>query len=751
MRHLKKSIRGISFTLIVMLMLIGADFGLKGLSDTVYAAQQSVPQSYKLQTKTDTLELYYEEGSPDFVLKDKRNQYIWKSAVDDTVYDMSKANKKWQSYLKSVLVLNYIDISKRDSAPLKAYSFSDAPNPTMQKVTDGIAVTYDFKNLGISVTMEYVLDGDNFIVRIPADQLVEQQPVEKENSNKVIQTIKYGIISLEVLPFFGAAGNDVDGYLLYPDGPGGLTLYSEVDNRPADVKMASWKLYSDNTVTLDNTNRYRALMPIYGIKNNDNALLAVITKGAEQCGITAYPSGYVVNLNHMNFDMFYRYHYDINMSNISVDGGNQAKMVTRAQQDLIRIDKEIRYFMLADKEANYSTMAAKYRHYLLDNKLIKDCIKDNDTMPLSLNIFMGISEQMMIYEKFIKMTTFNNVVEILEDLKANDVNTINMLLRGWAKGGYYKYPINWPPASQLGGNKGLKTLDSYLHGQNAIQLFLENNFIYANKNNGGFSARKDVVLDAGKIPVTNYNNNWYLLNPTAAKFRNDQFLHQLAKYPNLYAGYEDLGKRIYQDYNKANPSTRWETAKTWQNLLKSAQQYAKKTAVQGANQYVFTNADFIYDIPVDTYGYFITDKEVPFLQMVLSGLVPYSATAGNLSANLKREKLKWIEYGCLPHFELTYEDALKLKNTDYNSLYTSKYSVWKQTVIDTYNEFERSFSEIYSYQMTGHEEIRQGVIKITYSNGYTIYVNYNTTRVKTGNYTIEAESYIVVDKGGNVK
>jgi hypothetical protein len=272
-------------------------------------------------------------------------------------------------------------------------------------------------------------------------------------------------------------------------------------------------------VDFNNSSRYRASMPIYGIKNNNNAFLAAITEGAEQCGITAYPSGYVVNLNHMNFDMFYRYHYDINMSNISVDGASQGKVVSRAQEQLNRIDKEIRFFMLSDNQANYSSMANKYRNYMLDHNLIKDAIKDNDKMPLSLNMFMGITQKQMIFEKFIKMTTFDNVTEILKDLSSNSVNNVNMVLRGWNKGGYYKNPIYWPPASQLGGTNGLKKLDAYVADQSGVNVFLENNFIYANKDNGGFSARNDVVLDGGKIPVTTYNKKWYLLNPIATKLR----------------------------------------------------------------------------------------------------------------------------------------------------------------------------------------------------------------------------------------
>lgn len=754
-KNIKNIFKKISLMLAFVMLMSVVSFNTGIGSTKVYAAG-SVPQGYTSKAKTSVLELYSNE-SGDIAVKDLRNGYVWKSVVDSDVYaGVDSLSKKFTNYVKSPVTLSYINMDSRDSSPVKAYSYLTAPNPEVTAINNGIAVKYTFDptTVNISFVIEYTIEDDQLIVRIPADKISEQNLVQVITNpgtpNEKIKDYYYGIESIEVLPFFGAAGDEVNGYLFYPDGCGGLTLYDNVDKRPADVKLATWKMYSSTIVSIDYDTAGVATLPVFGIKNNDNAILATVVEGVEQSAITAYPSGAAnLRLNRMNIDIIYRNRYDINMSNISVNGSKEKNVVNRAQEKIIGEDREIRFFMLEGDEANYSSMAVTYRNYLLENGMINDVIKDGEELPLSLKVFMGISESKMFYKSFVKMTSFEEVITMLSDLADAGITKVSAILRGWIKGGYYSNPTNWPPDNAVGGKKGLKQLNEYLKSNTNVDLYLENDFVYANKDIGGFSARNDVVYDGANLSITNeYGSEaWYLLNPTAAAKRNDKFLDQISDYTEINAAYEYLGERIYQDYNKKAPSSRKQTVETWQELIKSAEDYSKKSAVQGANMYVYDSADFIYDIPVETYGYFITDTEVPFLQMVLSGLIPYSSTIGNLSADLQEEKLRWIEYGAVPNFEVTYEDALKLKNiSDYNQLYTSKWSSWKDTIIETYNELKVALKDVYSYQMVKHEVVSEDVVKVTYSNGAVVYINYTDSDVKVDGNTIGANNYLVVKR-----
>ncbi|MBR6637401.1 MAG: hypothetical protein IKK96_00935, partial [Lachnospiraceae bacterium] len=139
----------------------------------------------------------------------------------------------------------------------------------------------------------------------------------------------------------------------------------------------------------------------------------------------------------------------------------------------------------------------------------------------------------------------------------------------------------------------------------------------------------------------------------------------------------------------------------------------------------------------------------PFTQMVISGLIPYASgtyETGNLTYDLDVQKLEWIEFGALPYFYLTYENALKLKDTGYNFLFTSTYSYWKDRVVETYKEFNENFGDTYGEQMVSHEVLAQDVKRVEYSNGKIIYLNYSPEEVIIDGVTIPAIGYTVIGK-----
>ncbi len=134
----------------------------------------------------------------------------------------------------------------------------------------------------------------------------------------------------------------------------------------------------------------------------------------------------------------------------------------------------------------------------------------------------------------------------------------------------------------------------------------------------------------------------------------------------------------------------------------------------------------------------------------MSGRIPYSTEgAGNLSYDLQTQKLKWIEYGALPYFYLTYESALKLRDTGYQRLFSSTYNDWEGVMLDTYNEFRNNLSCVYGVQMVGHDYLTDDLIRVEYANGIAIYINYGAQEAKADNVTVPAKGYVVVGGGEN--
>ncbi|NLC67686.1 MAG: hypothetical protein GX754_02635, partial [Clostridiaceae bacterium] len=445
------------------------------------AAEPSIPGGYEMVGRSQNLVLYCNEEARAIAIEDRRNGYTWKSLVDKEVYpDYDSANMMWKNYMQSIIVLNYINLTVKDISNFKAYSSVDATSVKMNRINNGVSMEFNFDTIGISVYTEFFLEGDNLVIRIPADKIREEKDM--------------GLISIELLPFLGAASRYVDGYVFYPDGCGALTRYSNVDQRLQNVRPFTWSIYSSQQVNLREYNDMKrsgkdwAMLPVLGIKNNDNAMLAAVVTGMENCNINVHPEGYAVNLNRIYFEFVYRHFFNTYLSNITVNGRGISKNPVRikADKEITRLDREVRLFFLHGEQANYSGMAAVYRDYLKKNDLINAAINKSQDIPLGIDFFMGITEERILFDKFIPMTTFKDAQFIINELLGKGINNISVMLKGWTKKGYGLYPTRWPPDNRLGGSKGLMEFTDYIK-KNHLELFLQVNFTEGDQKFGGFS------------------------------------------------------------------------------------------------------------------------------------------------------------------------------------------------------------------------------------------------------------------------
>ena len=150
----------------------------------------------------------------------------------------------------------------------------------------------------------------------------------------------------------------------------------------------------------------------------------------------------------------------------------------------------------------------------------------------------------------------------------------------------------------------------------------------------------------------------------------------------------------------------------------------------------------MFNLSDDTSNLFVWAKEVPFLQMVLHGSVPYSSPLpGNLASDLTLTKLKWMEYGYIPTFMLTGNDE-SLIGTNYDKLFTSGYDHWKQTIIDTVNEIDSVYSDLYTKYIVNHTN-ENGVAVVEWCDGTKIVINYNEAPVNYNGEEISSRNYAV--------
>jgi len=103
-----------------------------------------------------------------------------------------------------------------------------------------------------------------------------------------------------------------------------------------------------------------------------------------------------------------------------------------------------------------------------------------------------------------------------------------------------------------------------------------------------------------------------------------------------------------------------------------------------------------------------------------------------------------VEMGVSPSFYITYEDPAKLLYTNSSDIYSSKYSVYKESIIDYYNALKAVNEKTKGSVIIGHSQYENGLTVVTYENGVRVYVNYNTTTtIRADGLELEPMSYKV--------
>ena len=112
------------------------------------------------------------------------------------------------------------------------------------------------------------------------------------------------------------------------------------------------------------------------------------------------------------------------------------------------------------------------------------------------------------------------------------------------------------------------------------------------------------------------------------------------------------------------------------------------------------------------------------------------------------EKLKWFEYGAEPTFLLTEEMSEEFKDSKVDNAFATELESWIDDVVAISEEFNKKLSFTGNCTITGHEYVAPSVVKVTYSNGNSIYINYNKEQVTVDDVTVKPVDYTVVESAG---
>jgi hypothetical protein len=602
---------------------------------------------------------------------------------------------------------------------------------------------YREPNRTINVSLIYKLEGDSLLATIPRDSIYF-------NRNNV------QITHLTILPLFGAADESKSGYMLVPDGSGALI---ELNNEKKIYGAYNKPVYGrDKLVFTDELTIADSMMPlpVFGIKADDEAFIGIIEEGDAAARIVADISGKISQNNIISAKIL------INANSARSNQGLSSGLGKKYQNELLDTDLTMRYYFLKGDNAHYTGMALKYRDYLLANNSIKQQ-EIKDSIPLSISMVQSIIHKKSFVgiprEAVLPLTTFEQTQFIIEELMSRGVDDLILQVKNWSNNANLNTPFNRVDVlRELGGNTGFRQLIQFTADHN-IDFYPVTNFQYISRNEtfSGFNARTNSsrMLDntigydytySLNTLTRNRNLQKNIVSPTHYERLISSYLKNYERYdiPSLSVGL--MGIDLNPDYKDSDVVDRQGAATIVNEQIQVISDNGIQIAVDGGNLYAIQNAALIQNAPIYASMEYMCDHSVPFYQIVMNGVIPYTGPYLNMSSDYTEDVLKLIESGSYPAFEWIYETNDVLVDTDSN-FYSINYLDWLDRAVEVYQLMNDTLGQCIGSSITNHTILEKNLVKVEYDNGIIIYVNYNNQVMTADGLEIGAEDYLVI--GGN--
>ena len=675
-----------------------------------------VPSTYQLVSESDFLRLYIHVETTAIIVEDKRSGQLWRSSPADLEQN-DEINNAWRKRIESPILLNHVDADRRQ---IKVSTVLDeGVEFSLTPVVGGVRVDYRFTKEQFSLAAIFTVQGDALHVTIPDESILE----EGEN----------GLVSVQVLAFFGAAHDGEPGYLFFPDGSGAIIRYTTP--HPEEVQEISRVIYGNDAIVDDADAPFRqpVIVPVFGAVKGDAAFLGLITQGDFDAKVSVARSGKRVNYNHCGIEFLYR-----RQGLFSLSGGRPIQVF---EPDRIGGDRQVRYYLLTAEDADYVGMASRYRTFLTEERGAQHVAENGPLM--YLGFLMSVERKMWFLRDLIQMTTFDQTAAILDDLAAEGVDQFDVGLRGWNRGGdMARYPKRLPIETHLGGEQALQDLAREA-GSRGQRVFLFDDYWQILPNGQGAIPRLDAVRATNGLPVGRPGGGYFINAQTALRKFAVRDIPKMVPWGISGLELNEFAALAVPDGNERYPLSRENFAATWMQIAQLTRDELGAVVMKGGNVYAALHVDLLNEVPLDSTHYDLVDETVPFYQIAVHGLVTYAGYPHNLLSDGQRMFLRQIEYGAVPYFMLTDANSSPLFRTHANWLVSSEYDFWRDEVIRQYRAMEQLAPQASQF-IVDHTRLAADVYQTTYQDGTKVIVNYTQEPYVTDQASVGARDFVIV-------
>ncbi len=576
---------------------------------------------------------------------------------------------------------------------------------------------YDKTDIGFNVTVNITLADGSVIVSLNHKNITD-------NPDAYIEEI-------ELLNYFGAYSISAEeDFLLVPDGSGAVIKTAIYDE---SFENLSFDVYGSD-ISVNNGYENTAIVPAFGIKHEDIAFVSLIQQGDAIASVHAQKAKSASEYN--------RVYPSFNITPVIYEDETIYISKTSHASEI-----SLCYRFLSGINATYAGLASACREQLIRNSVLSTGkVEPSDYLPFSLTLTGAVKKSLGPLKYTHALTTFEQANDMLIRMKNKGINNISVRYAGVFTGATDSEAVEDAKLlSKLGGSEGLTELYSYISAQK-MSLFLDINLL---SDASGFSGAGAVNIQKGH---TSYTPDSALIDymDETLKSREVRKLSKLSKvisqvlsdtryYSFTGFSFNDAGTILYSDFSQ-NGLLRDEAADTIQKAIVPLSTGHSTMAVKG-NFYILKNVDSVINLPLkatatQSGAYF----PVPFVELILHGIVDYSGEPVNTDINIEESLLRSIEYGACPHFEWNYEPLVN--NTEDDPFY---YDNTINTAAEFYTKANEALNDLRDARMTDHYEVVDGVFCTEYDTGSMIYVNYTDTDYPVLGAVVEARNFLRIN------
>ena len=712
-----KAFRLVSAVLAAVIIMVALPVGPGARAETV-SSETEITENESLR-----LSVF---GNGELTLSSKQSGETVKSRLDYAKND-SHSSGLVKKMMSSELVIDYYSEKDILTSSVSTKGYSDEAEVTVKKENDAIRASYNFTELSISFDVIYTLGKEYLSASIDFKSIKE--------------TADLKLLQITLLPALFAGTGDDNGYIFVPDGSGALINFNNNSIKAYNADVYGTEASKDNNMKTSYDRSIR--MPVYGMVKNGGGMFAIIESGDAVASISAASANTESYYNYVNSTANIRCTYEKAMFTAN-DKTNQTVFAAVKQTDGAEAFT-VRFYLLG-KGADYVEMAKVYRNYLTTEKGLE---KQRTSAELNVEFigaidvkanFLGFS-----YYKSKALTEYSEALGIVKELKKDGIENIAVRYLGWSNNGMTNAAVmkKVKASGVLGGKKDLRLLNEYLNGE-GVPAYYDIDMLKFYKG-----AKKYKVSSPfnDRISFSRYlrsvyakdisKRSWYLLSAKYLESNYSMLEKSLKRLDMESCSLASVTSSIYSDFNSKDTVTRSEMLNSAAAVLKAA----GKTAGETANSYALPYLNKIFSAPMYSSGYLILDKEIPFYEITLHGMIDLTGESQFVSNDRSVNYLKTVETGSQLMYTGMAADSSEIVDTDYDYLYGTSFSLWKDDAVSKYKEYYPLLKEISDSLIVSHRELQNNVFETGYENGIKVIVNYNSQDVQADGIKIPAYGF----------